>query len=170
MLTIKTPTDLYRLPANHSLYAPAKTLVERLIVPFDHPDNPYQADEEGFIVICEDGDQDGPLTSIWPDDTYTLADIPWEGVMKRPGYYEGIFLANNEFGIIFFNSRVLGFRRIKGSPGMLSRSCVTLGILYEEPDSSLNQRGNSHDRYPCPQDRHLQIPFRQQRPDLSPRL
>ena len=71
MLTIKTPTDLYRLPANHSLYAPAKTLVERLIVPFDHPDNPYQADEEGFIVICEDGDQDGPLTSIWPDDSYT---------------------------------------------------------------------------------------------------
>ena len=51
MLTIKTPTDLHQLPSNHSLYTPAKTLVERLIVPFDHPDNPYNADEEGFIVI-----------------------------------------------------------------------------------------------------------------------
>ena len=30
--------------------------------------------------------------------------------MKHPGYYEGIFLANNEFGIIFFNSGWLGFR------------------------------------------------------------
>ena len=162
MLTIITPTDLSKLPANHHLYAPAKTLVDRLILPYHHPDNPYNADEEGFIVICEDGDQDGPLKSIWPDEPYTLVDIPWEGVMKRPGYYEGIFLANNEFGIIFFNSGVLGFRRIKGSLGMLSRPCVTLGILYEEPVSSfLNQRGKSHDRYPCPQDRHLQIPLRQ---------
>ena len=120
MLTIKTSTDLHQLPSSHHLYTPAKRLVERLIVPFDHPDKPYRPDEEGFIVICEDGDQDGPLTSIWPYEPYTLADIPWEGVMKRPGYYEGIFLANNEFGIIFFNSRVLGFRRIKGSPGVLS--------------------------------------------------
>ena len=71
MLTIKTPTDLYRLPANHHLYAPAKTLVERLIVPYHHPDNPYNADEEGFIVICEDGDQDGPLTSILANEFYT---------------------------------------------------------------------------------------------------
>ena len=110
MLTIKTPTDLHQLPVNHSLHGPAKTLVERLIVPYDHSDKPYNADEEGFIVICEDGDQDGPLTSLWPDDAYTLVDIPWEGVMKRPGYFEGIFLANNEFSIIFFNSRVLGFR------------------------------------------------------------
>ncbi len=110
MLTIKTPTDLHQLPANHSLYDPTKTLLERLIVPYDLPEKPYRADEEGFIVICEDGDQDGPLKSIWPDDAYTLADIPWEGVMKRPGYYEGIFLANNEFGIIFFNSGCLGFR------------------------------------------------------------
>ena len=155
MLTIKTPTDLRQLPSNHSLYAPAKTLVDRLIIPYHHPDKPYRADDEGFIVICEDGDQDGPLTSIWANESYTLADIPWEGVMKRPGYYEGIFLANNELGIIFFNSRVLGFRRIEGSPGMLSRPCVRVGILYEEPDSSLNQRGNSHDRNPCPQNRHL---------------
>ena len=169
MLTIKTPTDLHQLPSNHSLYTPAKTLLERLIVPYHHPEKPYNADEEGFIVICEDGDQDGPLTSLWPDEPYTLADIPWEGVMKRPGYYEGIFLANNEFGIIFFNSGLIGFRRIKGSPGMLSRPCVTLGILYEEPFLP-TQRGNSHVRYPCPQDRHLQIPLRLQRPDLSPGL
>jgi hypothetical protein len=107
MLTIKTPTDLRQPPANHSLYVPAKALVERLIVPYHHPDKPYRADEEVFIVICDDGDQDGPLTSIWPDDSYTLADIPWEEVMKRPGYYEGIFLANNEFGIIFLISDAL---------------------------------------------------------------
>ena len=40
MLTIKTPTDLYQLPANHSLYAPAKTLVERLIIPLTIPTIP----------------------------------------------------------------------------------------------------------------------------------
>jgi hypothetical protein len=84
MLTIKTPTDLRQLPSNHSLYDPAKTLVERLIVPYDQPDKPYNADEEGFIVICEDGDQDGPLTSIWPDEPYTLADTLWEGGLLRP--------------------------------------------------------------------------------------
>ena len=75
MLTIKTPTDLRQLSSSHSLYAPAKTLVERLIVPYDHPEKPYNADEEGFIVICEDGDQDAPLTSIWPDELYTHRDV-----------------------------------------------------------------------------------------------
>ena len=75
MLTIKTPTDLRQLPSDHSLYAPAKTLVERLIIPFHHPDNPYNADEEGFIVICEDGDQDGPLMSLWPDELYNHRDV-----------------------------------------------------------------------------------------------
>ena len=75
MLTIKTPTDLNQLPLNHSLYTPAKTLVELLIVPYHHPDKPYRADEEGFIVICEDGYQDGPLNSIWPDELYTHRDV-----------------------------------------------------------------------------------------------
>ena len=75
MLTIKTPTDLRQLSSSHSLYTPAKTLMERLIVPYDHPEKPYKADEEGFIVICEDGDQDGPLTSIWPDEPYTHRDV-----------------------------------------------------------------------------------------------
>ena len=75
MLTIKTPTDLHQLHDNHSLYAPAKILVDRLIVPYDHPDNPYNAEEEGFIVICEDGDQDGPLTSIWPEEAHTYKDV-----------------------------------------------------------------------------------------------
>ena len=63
MLTIKTPTDLHQLPSNHSLYTPAKTLVERLIIPYHHPDKPYNANEEGLIVICGDGDQDGPKVS-----------------------------------------------------------------------------------------------------------
>ena len=75
MLTIKTPTDLHQLPSNHSLYDPAKTLVEHLIIPYDFPERPYNADEEGFIVICEDGDQDGPLASIWPDEFYTYKDV-----------------------------------------------------------------------------------------------
>ena len=71
MLTIKTPSDLRQLPSNHSLYTPAKTLVERLIAPYHHPNNPYNSDEEGFIVICEEGDQDGPLTSILANEFYT---------------------------------------------------------------------------------------------------
>ena len=45
MLTIKTPTDLHQLPSNHSLYAPAKTLVERLIVPYHHPEQPNSGDQ-----------------------------------------------------------------------------------------------------------------------------
>ena len=44
MLTIKTPTDLHQLPTGHHLYAPAKTLVGRLIISYHHPVKPYRAD------------------------------------------------------------------------------------------------------------------------------
>jgi len=45
MLTIKTPTYLHQHPTSDHLYAPAKTFVVLLIVPYHHPEKPYRADE-----------------------------------------------------------------------------------------------------------------------------
>jgi hypothetical protein len=62
---------------------------------------PYDPEAEGWIVLIEENDVARPLTEIWGDDAYSLIDTPWEGVSRHDDFYIAVFLANNEFGLVF---------------------------------------------------------------------
>ena len=95
MKIIKSRTDLTQIPRTDSAYPIMDDLVRCLID--NYP--PYNPEADGFLALIEEGDTEGPLIGIWDD--WTLLDIPWEGVMQEGDFFKAIFLANNEFGIIF---------------------------------------------------------------------
>ena len=59
----------------------------------------YDPEAHGFITLIEEADKGRVLTEIWDD--WTLVDIPWEGISIVDGFFQAVFLANNEFGIVF---------------------------------------------------------------------
>ncbi|MFN2185593.1 MAG: hypothetical protein ACK2UU_16510, partial [Anaerolineae bacterium] len=62
MLHFKSLSDLHQLPATDPAYALIKQLVERCILPYDTPASPYRPEDEGWIVLIQEGDVEGPLT------------------------------------------------------------------------------------------------------------
>jgi hypothetical protein len=92
MRSFKSPEDLTSLPSDHPAYPVLADLVQRLTT-FDG----YDPEADGWIVLIDEGDIDKPL--IW--DETTLHDLEWEGVVKLDGFFQGIFLANNQFGVVF---------------------------------------------------------------------
>jgi hypothetical protein len=99
MIHFKSLSDLNSLPPDDPAYPVVKGLVESCIVPYDTPETPYRPDDEGWIVLVEEQDVEGPLTDLWDD--WTLLDVPWEGIVRSGDFFQAIFLANNEFGIVF---------------------------------------------------------------------
>ena len=93
MLTFKTHSDLSKLPRSDPAYPTVEDLVQRLI----HPDHDPEA--EGFIVLIQPGDTDRVLDELWDD--WKLVDIPWEGITRMGDFFWAIFLANNEYGLVF---------------------------------------------------------------------
>lgn len=91
MRSFKSPEDLQSLPSDH----PAKSLLTELVNHLTTFEG-YDPDDDGWVVLIDEGDIDQPLWDDW-----TLLDVPWEGVVKVDGFYEVIFLANNQFGIVF---------------------------------------------------------------------
>lgn len=59
----------------------------------------YDPEADGWVVLIEESEIDQPLTDLWED--WTLQDIPWEGVVKLDGFYQGIFIASDSFGVAF---------------------------------------------------------------------
>jgi hypothetical protein len=103
MRTFKTAADLQQLPTHHPAYPIIADLVQRLIVDWPMQHRPYCPEEDGYIALIEEGDQDRPLHEIWPDESTTLLDLrySWEGIMPMEfGYWQTIFLANNEAGFV----------------------------------------------------------------------
>ena len=96
MITFKSPTDLNKLQRTLPAYPVIKELVTNLIEAYNQP---YLPDDYGYVVLIEQGDTERILTEIW--DNWTLLDIPWEGIMKQGEFFICIFLANDEFGIVF---------------------------------------------------------------------
>ncbi|NEX23800.1 hypothetical protein G3480_26650 [Thiorhodococcus mannitoliphagus] len=94
MRSFKSPKDLKSFPSDH----PAKPLLTELVNSLTTFEG-YDPDADGWVVLIDEGDIDKPLIDLWED--WTLLDAPWEGVMKVDGFYEVIFLANNQFGIVF---------------------------------------------------------------------
>ena len=99
MLAIKSLDDL---PSPDDL---ARSIVEdlanRLLVTDHSTIRPYDPDADGWVVLISETDVDQPLTEIWGDDAYRLIDVPWEGVTRQDRFYVAVFLANNDFGLVF---------------------------------------------------------------------
>ena len=108
MKTFKSHEDLKQLSPNDPAYPVVAELVRVLI---DAYGETYNADDYGYIVLIEDGDQDRYLSEIdWPE--YRLVDIPWEGITWEESFYVAIVLCNNEYGLVF----VIPDRLVSGEP------------------------------------------------------
>jgi hypothetical protein len=99
MITFKSTTDINKLSLDDPAYPTIKDLVENLIKAYTSEGHPYIAEDYGYIILIEPQDTDRVLDEIWDD--WTLLDIPWEGIMLRDGFFIAIFLANNEYGLVF---------------------------------------------------------------------
>ena len=73
MKTFKCHSDLEQLDCNDPAYPVIEELIELLID--DFPEQPYNADDYGYICLVEPADTDRVLSDI--DMPWRLADIPW---------------------------------------------------------------------------------------------
>ena len=83
MLTFRNKYDLDRLAPAH----PFNTIIRERCEKTGHL--------EGYLVLIEEGDTRIHL----PELKGSLAEIPWEGVTKLSGFYQAVYLTNNEFAI-----------------------------------------------------------------------
>ncbi len=97
MLQFKCLHDLKQLPEAHAAYPIVKDLVARLIVDFP-PGRAYDPDDDGWIALIEESDVDRVITEIWSD--WQLADVEWEGITYRDGFWQAIYLSDNEKGFV----------------------------------------------------------------------
>jgi hypothetical protein len=97
MLHFKSPIDLKQLPEAHPAYPLIKYLVERLIVDFP-PGRAYAPEDDGWIALIEEQDVNRVISEIWSD--WRLADVAWEGITYRDGFWQAIYLADNEKGFV----------------------------------------------------------------------
>lgn len=101
MISFKSVSDLSKLPSDDPAFSIIEDLANRLLVTTESMTRPFDSDAQGWIVLIEETDVDRPLTEIWEDDAYSLLDVPWEGVTWQDDFYVTVFLANNEFGLVF---------------------------------------------------------------------
>ena len=99
MITFKSTEDLSKLPPTDPAHPTVKELVYLLITAYAEPDQPYNHEDYGYVILIEENDVNGTLDEIW--DGCTLLDIYWEGIMKQGEYFIAIYLANNEYGLVF---------------------------------------------------------------------
>ncbi|MBT3700300.1 MAG: hypothetical protein HOG12_02215, partial [Alphaproteobacteria bacterium] len=59
----------------------------------------YDPELHGYVVLIEA--LDVYREEILPDLPCPLADVPWEGVTLKGGFYHAVVLTNNDFGIDF---------------------------------------------------------------------
>jgi len=99
MITFKSVTDLNQLAPEH----PARPVVARvfyqLIDACTWKGRAYRPTDDGYVVLIEEGDIDKVIDL--PELQCPLADVPWEGAVKREGYFHAVYLTNNQFGIGF---------------------------------------------------------------------
>jgi len=59
----------------------------------------YSLEDDGFVVLIEEGDVDRVLTDLRLP--YRLCEMPFEAVHMQENYFCGVYLANNQFAITF---------------------------------------------------------------------
>jgi hypothetical protein len=99
MITIKSFACLSRLNPADPAVPIINDLLNTLIVGGERTGHTYNPDNDGYIALMERDDADRVIHELWCDRT--LADVPYEGVSKRDGFWIAIYLSNNQFGIIF---------------------------------------------------------------------
>ncbi len=99
MITIKSLTDLQKVPSNHPAYHLLHELTESLINGYTWEGHPYAPEDHGYIVLIDSTDASRVLAAY--EMPYRLIDIPWEGVTLRDGFFHAVYLANNDFWISF---------------------------------------------------------------------
>ena len=99
MLQFKSVNDLQQLSPSDPAYALVADFIQRLIVNYEAEGYKYDPAGDGWICLLGPEDVDRPITEIWDD--WTLLDVPWEGITKQDNFWILVFLANNEFGILF---------------------------------------------------------------------
>ena len=97
MITFKSHSDLQKLDGNDPAYPVIKELIELLID--DFPEQPYNADDYGYLCLVEPGDANRVLSDI--DMPWCLQDIPWEGASMRHGFIYAVYLGTDDYGIGF---------------------------------------------------------------------
>jgi len=102
MLEFKSAEDLSKLSPDDPVFPIVEDLVKRLITDYISEGYEYRPADDGWIAVIEEQDKDRVLTEIWSD--WTLLDIPWEGISLVDGFYQAVFLANDQFGIVFLIS------------------------------------------------------------------
>ena len=85
--------------ARHRAHKTVKELVERIITEYTPPGGTYNADDYGYVILIEESNVNRTLDEIW--DGCRLLDIYWEGIMKQGDFFIAIYLANNEYGLVF---------------------------------------------------------------------
>jgi len=101
VITFKSVSDLSKLHPVNPAYPIIKDLSKKLLTTAESMDRPYDPEADGYLVLIEEGDIDRPLNEIWGKSAYRLIDVPWEGVTRQDGFFTAIFLANNDFGLVF---------------------------------------------------------------------
>jgi len=96
VITFKSTEDLSKLSPEDPAYPTVKELVDRLITAYGKP---YNWQDYGYVILIEEADVNHTLDAIW--DGCTLLDIYWEGIMKQGDFFIAIYLANNEYGLVF---------------------------------------------------------------------
>jgi hypothetical protein len=99
VITFKSTEDLAKLPPSDPAYPTVQELVDRLITAYTSPGKPYNWQDYGYIILIQESDVNRTLDEIW--DGCTLLDIYWEGILLRDGFFIAIYLANNEYGLVF---------------------------------------------------------------------
>ena len=99
MITFKFTEDLTKLPPSTPALSTVQELVDRLITTYSTLGQPYNWQDYGYVILIEESDVNGILDKIW--NGYTLLDIYGEGIMKQGDFFVAIYLANNEYGLVF---------------------------------------------------------------------
>ena len=99
MITFKSTEDLVKLPPTDPAFPTVQELVDRLITAYTTPEQPYNHEDYGYVILIEETDVNRTLDEITVG--CTLLDIYWEGSLRRGEFFIAIYLANNEYGLVF---------------------------------------------------------------------
>ena len=65
MITFKSTEDLAKLPQSDPAYPTIKKLVNRLITAYTTPDQPYNHEDYGYVILIQECDVNGTFDEIW---------------------------------------------------------------------------------------------------------
>jgi hypothetical protein len=92
VITFKCLADLGQLPESHPAHCVIKELDELLD---DFPQQPYNADDYGYLVLVEPGDTDRELQDLGMP--WRLAEVPWEGASLWDRFFYAVYLGTDDY-------------------------------------------------------------------------